>query len=239
MLARYLLACLELQKLPERTVFVETSELENRQDTLENRRERQGYRFTQHTDPKRFKGTRVYLASQKISPDYAFVAYIDHIDNNGDDIYVTWLDLHGKKYGPHLLEPEETISLINMKDAEALKIPATPPEFIREVISVRHRTRERVKPENIKPDTYNPIEKLSGFLKKQGIGNRLQGDRIFVIMGRYYIDFASGAFEMGDVKRGIMARFKESKEGVKKLVQRIQKIENELDYEKILEQVSV
>ena len=230
-IARYLLACLELNKV---AVAVERKTEERK--TVERK-----IILAPHTDPRRFKGTKVYFHSPKISPDYDFVAAIDHTEDNGNTVYVTWLDMNGKKFGPHRLEEDESINIINVKDAEALNIKPTPvglikpanAGFIRETAT---NTRHDIEHAVLRK-TDNPLAKLASFLKKQGISNKLLTDRISIVLGRYYIEYDNG-FELCSEKRGVLVRFNETRDSVIRLVKRIQKIENDMDYETVLKRVS-
>lgn len=187
--------------------------------------------LAEHTDPKRFRGTQVYLRSPTVSPDYEFAATIDYTENNGADVWLKWVDTTGKSVS-YKLRPDDEISVIRLRDAEALRVtPATP-----QAVAAIEAARAERKPEP--QDDRSPIIRLSNYLRKNDIGNRIVGDRIMVVMGKYYIDFVGDGFEFGDTKHGVMARFQNSKEGVRRIVKRIEKIESELDYEKILERVA-
>ena len=197
MISRYLAACLGI--LPQVGFLVE------------------------HEEPKRFKGTKVYVRSQRISPDYPIDATIHHTDRGGLDVWITWADINGRVHGPYLLQPEDKVEVISLRDAKALSTIPTPVEAVKRIQEVRERKL--------------PADKLVGFLRKNDVGCKMIGDRISIIMGRYYIDCVGDKFELGDERRGVISSYPQSKEGAQKLLKKIAKIENSFDYERLLERV--
>jgi len=177
----------------------------------------------EHSDSRRFKGTKVYVRSNTISPDYPIDATIHHTENNGLNIWITWADINGKFHGPYLLQPEDRIEVINLRDAKALSVIPTPVEVVKKIQDVRDRRL--------------PSDKLVSFLRKNDVGCKMIGDRISIIMGRYYIDCVGDKFELGDERRGVISSYPQSKEGAQKLLKKIEKIENNFDYERLLQRV--
>ena len=55
-----------------------------------------------------------------------------------------------------------------------------------------------------------------------------------MVLGKYYLEHENGGFELCDARRGVIAIYQESKEGVKRLLKKIEKIENSIDYEREL-----
>ena len=62
----------------------------------------------------------------------------------------------------------------------------------------------------------------------------MHGDRISIVMGKYYIDCIGGRFELGEERRGVIASYPQSKEGAQRLVKKVAKIEDSFDYERLL-----
>ena len=201
MISRYLAACIGLFQAPQVGILGE------------------------HEEPRRFRGTKVYVRSDSISPDYPIDATIHHTERGGLDVCVTWSDLYGRIHGPYLLKPEDKIEIISVRDAKSLAVRPTPEPVVKQIQEARTRPNK------------SSTEKLVSFLRKNDIGCKVTGDRISVIMGMYYIDSVDDQFELGSVKRGVVASFPQSKEGASRLLKKILKIENSINYEKMLEKV--
>lgn len=205
MLARFLASCLELQvKAPQ---------------ILEA-----------HSDQSRFKGTKVYLESDEVSPDYKIVARIDHTENGGKEIYLTWTDINGVKSGLYLLKPEDRISIIGIKDAHSLNVRPTATEAIKAIKSIKIE-REAVREK--KP----PLEKIVSALRNEGIEHYSVGNTIVFGAKKYYIEHVEGLFEIGNFRRGILCKFKDNSDGVKQLIKKVKKIDSSIDFEKELEKI--
>lgn len=206
MLARYLFSC--LGSLPKPSTLA----------------------LGEHSEPRRFRGTKVYLKSNRVSPDYPIDATIHHTDRGGLDVWVTWLDVNGKEYGPYQLQPGDSIEVISIRDAKALSVTPTPPAVVRSIQEAREQRPQERK-------SKNQLERLANFLKKNAIGHKIQGDKISTVLGNCYIDFIDGKFELVDIHRGVVGSFDDSREGVSKLAKKIVKLESKIDYEKLLEKM--
>lgn len=213
MIARYLFTCLGLVPQP-----VSHQEIEQKQVGI----------LGEHDEPRRFRGTKVYVKSKSISPDYMIDANIHHTDRGGLDVWITWGDINGRVHGPYLLQPDDEIKVISIRDAKALAATPAPAPVVRQIQQAREQREKKSK---------NPLEKLSGFLRKNDIGNKLLDDRISLIMGKYYIECVEDKFELSDVRRGLIGSYEESKEGASRLLKKLKKLESKVDYEKILEKM--
>ena len=190
--------------------------------------------LAEHADARRFRGTKVWLVSPTVSPDYPIVASIDHTEDNGKTVFVSWCNYSGKKEGPYRLRNDDTVKVIGIKDAEVLRVAPAPASIIREIQYIAN-----IRDESAKRERSESAEvRLSNFLKKNNISNKVIDDRVYMIAGKYYVE-CSDKFELSGVNKGVFAIFKRDKDGVKKLIKRIKTIENNFDFEGGLHSINV
>jgi hypothetical protein len=215
MLARFLFACLELSTPETKQTSIRILE--------------------EHTDQSRFKGTKVYLESPSVSPDYKIVAKIDHTENGGSDIYLTWTDINGVKSGIYKLKPEDKVSIIGVKDAHSLNVKPSPPNVVRAIQLANHEKEDR-------PDSRSekkpPIQRIADLLRTEGIEHsQVSAKRIVFGAKKYYIEYVGGEFEIGHYRRGVISTFRSNSSEVKRLIRKVRKIDESIDFEKELEKI--
>ena len=184
-----------------------------------------------HSDQSRFKGTKVYLESPTVSPDYKIVARIDHTENGGNEIYLTWTDVNGVKSGLYRLKPEDRISIIGIKDAHSLNVKPTAPEVIKAIKIDRSTVKE------ISTEKKPTLLKIVSILRNEGIEHHSVGSTIVFGAKKYYIEYVEGLFEIGNFKRGILRTFKDNSDGVRLLIKKVKNIDSSIDFEKELEKI--
>lgn len=179
------------------------------------------YPLGKHSNPTRFRGSKVQLYSPTVSPDYPFVARVEGTENNGESVWLSWTDFVGKRTGPYMMRPEDKIIIIGLKDSErAERKPEVAP--VRRP-ATQHKTELRTDGSYLKT--------LCKLLKREGIGFkpdlRVIDDSVTVelVFGKYYVEFANGLFELGSQARGVLNTFRPTIEGIGTLIKRIEKIE--------------
>lgn len=177
--------------------------------------------FSPHEKQKRFKGTKIYLKSPTVSPDYEIIASVDHTENNGKDVFVTWMDAMGVVSPRYKLKPDDEIRLISIKDAEQIGIK--PSDNI--VINTIQRERKRARKIN--------INTILHMLKRSGIDAFIEDDRILFCDNAYYVTCDDEEIDLGSTRRGLIYRYKSEDNGMAHLRIRAKKLCNKFNYESI------
>lgn len=195
-------------------------------------RQRVEFPFGKHSNPIRFKGTKVELFAPSITVDYAFPAMVSKTDDNGATVWLSWMNYAGKKIGPYKMHEDDDIKVISLNDNER-RVNLDTVQISRGTV---HTRQIKHSDESTHISHITPLDRLSKYLRRAGISHVLKNDRITFLYEYYYIEFDESVskFELSSERSGVLVVVPNNKLGIEALVKRIEKIERNFNAEKLL-----
>lgn len=114
----------------------------------------------------------------------------------------------GKKITRVLNEPAKILRLVDNSLIQTRRVEE------------RHRSR-------------SPIARVSQELRRKNIEHSIKGDRIYFVMGYYFIEVSEDTADLNSGKRGHLKTYPTSEKGLLALAERAKKIDNNFDPSKI------